>query len=67
MNFKADINGKTEAHFESSYKQNDNVVTVTNTESYHAINYPLNIFDSYKAVINAAADFNKITLILSKQ
>lgn len=67
MNFKADINGKTEALFESSYKQNGNIVTVTNTESYHAIHYPLNFFDSYKAVINAAADFNKITLILSKQ
>lgn len=67
MDYKALLNGEPEAIFKSSYTQTENIVTVTNTESYHIIHYPLSIFESYKAVINAAADFNKITIILSKQ
>lgn len=66
MNFKVEINGEVQADFISSFTQSDNTVVVTNTENYKVINYPLEVFDAYKAVINAAADFNKITLIISK-
>ena len=66
MNFKTDLNGKTEAAFTSNYVQNKNEVTIENTEFYNIINYPLASFDQYKAVINAAADFNKIVVILAK-
>lgn len=66
MNFKTDLDGKTEAAFTSNYTQNKNEITVENTEFYNLINYPLASFEQYKAVINAAADFNKIVVIVSK-
>ncbi|MEZ0131221.1 hypothetical protein AB9T88_16205, partial [Flavobacterium sp. LBUM151] len=66
MNFKTDLNGKTEAAFTSNYSQNKNEVTIENTEFYNIVNYPLASFDQYKAVINAAADFNKIVVIVTQ-
>jgi hypothetical protein len=66
MDFKTDLNGKTEAAFTSNFKQNKNEVTIENTEFYNIINYPLASFDQYKAVINAAADFNKIVVIVTQ-
>jgi len=66
MNFKTDLNGKTEAAFTSNFAQNKNEVTIENTEFYNIINYPLESFDQYKAVINAAADFNKIVVIVTQ-
>lgn len=66
MDFKTDLNGKTEAAFTSKYSQNKNEVTIENTEFYNIVNYPLASFDQYKAVINAAADFNKIVVIVTQ-
>jgi hypothetical protein len=66
MDFKTDINGKTEAAFNSKFIKENEEITVENTEFYNIINYPLSTFESYKAVINAAADFNKIVLIVTK-
>lgn len=66
MDFKTDINGKTEAAFISKYTKNGDEILVENTEFYNIINYPLNKFEEYKAVINAAADFNKIVIIVTK-
>ena len=66
MDFKTDLDGKTEAAFTSNYTQNKNEITVENTEFYNLINYPLTSFEQYKAVINAAADFNKIVVIVAK-
>lgn len=66
MNYKTDINGKTEAAFVSDYKTQGDEIMIENTEYYNIINYPLEHFDSYKAVINAAADFNKIVILLNQ-
>jgi hypothetical protein len=66
MDFKTQINGKTEAAFESKYSKKGDEITIENTEFYHIINYPLSKFDEYKDVINAAADFNKIVIIVTK-
>jgi hypothetical protein len=66
MDFKTNINGKTEAAFISKYSKKGDEILVENTEFYNIINYPLNKFDDYKAVINAAADFNKIVIIVTK-
>jgi hypothetical protein len=65
MDYKTQINGKTEAAFISKYTKKGDEILVENTEFYNIINYPLNKFEDYKAVINAAADFNKIVIILS--
>lgn len=66
MDYKTELNGKTEAAFTSKYAQNKNEVTIENTEFYNIVNYPLTSFDQYKAVINAAADFNKIVVIVTQ-
>lgn len=67
MDFKTDINNKTEAVFNSKYIEKENTIVVENTEYYNIIKYPLSSFESYKTVINAAADFNKIVIILSNK
>lgn len=66
MDFKTEIKNKTEAGFMSSYNEKDGEITVNNFEYYNIVNYPLDKFTEYKNVINAAADFNKIVIILSK-
>lgn len=66
MDFKTQINGKTEAAFTSKYDQKEAIITIENTEFYNIINYPIEKFEEYKTVINAAADFNKIVIILNK-
>ncbi len=66
MNYTASVNGKTEAAFVSKYEKKGNEIFVENTEYYNILNYPLENFEAYRAVINAAADFNKIVIILNK-
>jgi hypothetical protein len=65
MDFKTQIENKTQAGFVSNYSEKNGEVNVTNTEYYNVVNYPLENFTDYKNVINAAADFNKIVVILS--
>ncbi|AWI26026.1 DUF3857 domain-containing protein [Flavobacterium pallidum] len=66
MDYKTVINGKTEAAFTSKYTQKGDEILIENTEYYNIINYPLDKFEEYRAVINAAADFNKVVIVLSK-
>jgi len=66
MDYKTQVNGKTEAGFNSKYTKTGDEILIENTEFYNIVNYPLNQFDDYKAVINAAADFNKIVIIVTK-
>ena len=66
MDFKNDVNGKTEAAFISKYNKKGDEITIDNIEYYNIVNYPLATFEEYKAVINAAADFNKIVIIVTK-
>lgn len=53
--------------FHSRHSVSGNVVTVLIDEYYTQVEFPLDIYDDYRRVINAAADFNKISLILEKQ
>ena len=53
--------------FVSSYKVVNNVLEVYVLETYRDLKYPLNEFETFKKVINAAADFNKIVLVLEKK
>jgi len=52
--------------FVCSYEQKGNVLTITVKEEYRNIWYPLQQYEPFKKVINAAADFNKVVLILDK-
>lgn len=49
--------------FVSSYKLEGNTVTVEVIEFYNKITYKVDEYPNFQRVINAAADFNKLTLI----
>lgn len=66
MDYNLVMNNKTEAKFNSSYTKEGNTIIVQNTEFYNVVKYPLELFDAYKNVINAAADFNKMVIVLTK-
>lgn len=53
--------------FVSDYTQQGSVVTVKISEYYKQLFAPLDRYEDFRKVINAAADFNKITLVLMKQ
>lgn len=53
--------------FESTYTITDNTLKIVITEYYKEIYAPLSRYEDYRNVINAAADFNKITLVLEKE
>jgi hypothetical protein len=44
-----------------------NTYVVVVDEFYHQIAYPKSLYEEYRKVINAAADFNKIVLLIEKQ
>jgi len=52
--------------FESSVDVKDNVVTINVYEQYRKVRYSMDQYDVFKNVINAAADFNKLVLVLEK-
>ncbi|HEX8041295.1 MAG TPA: DUF3857 domain-containing protein, partial [Chryseosolibacter sp.] len=57
---------KTPFLFQSSYALDKDVLTVTIKEYYKELYAPVSRYEDYRKVINAAADFNKITLVLEK-
>lgn len=59
--------GKEVMRFESDYKQSGNILIISITEYYDQLYFPLNEYEAYRRVINSAADFNKVTLVLEKE
>jgi len=59
-------NGRTPFSFESDYSLKGNILEVTVKEYYKEIYAPVNRYEDFRKVINAAADFNKVTLVLEK-
>lgn len=53
--------------FKSTYEIENNMVTVYVNEFYNEINLPVTDYELFRSVINAAADFNKIKIVFSKQ
>ncbi len=54
------------AAFRSSYTKEGDKITIVVEEFYKKTNYDITNFEGFRNVINAAADFNKITLLLKK-
>jgi hypothetical protein len=52
--------------FTSTYKVEGNKLYVYCDEYYNDLHYPVTDFNAFKQVINAAADFNKISILLEK-
>lgn len=53
-------------YFVSTYTQQGNVITIKIEEFYKEIYAPLERYEDFRKVINAAADFNKVVLVLTK-
>lgn len=52
--------------FVSDYTLKDNLLTINIDEYYKEVMQPLAIYPTFQKIINAAADFNKVTLVLEK-
>lgn len=63
---KYTANGKVVSSFVSGYKLEGDVLKINVYEDYQVITYPKEKFEEFRTVINAAADFNKVVLILEK-
>ena len=59
-------NDKITMGFVSSYVLENNNLKITIVETYNNVTYPKDQYEAFKKVINAAADFNKIVLVLDK-
>jgi hypothetical protein len=57
---------QTTMGFTSNYKIEGNILKVQISEIYRLVYYPISQFENFKKVINASADFNKITLVLQE-
>lgn len=53
--------------FHSDYSIKGNILTITIEEFYKEIYAPQSRYEDFRKVVNAAADFNKVTLILEKK
>jgi hypothetical protein len=58
--------GERTITFTSNYKVEGNKYVIDVEEYYKKLNFPLSQYESYRKVINAAADFNKITLVIER-
>lgn len=63
MNVASSVAGD-ETKFVSTYEIKGNQLIVTIREVYSRINYPISDYPVYEKVINAAADFNKLVLVI---
>lgn len=61
-----DLDGVRKLSFKSSYTQEGQTIKVRVEEYYRSIFVPVDQFEEYRSVINAAADFSKVTLLLAQ-
>jgi hypothetical protein len=54
-------------YFNSKYDVQGQTVKVTITEAYRQIRWPKKDFEAFREVVNAAANFNKVVLVLEKR
>jgi hypothetical protein len=66
MNFSYSGDETTPFLFKSDYTMKDDVLEITIAEFYKEIYVPLDRYEDFRKVVNASADFNKVTLILEK-
>lgn len=56
--------GKTIMRFISDYSIEGNQLIVTINEDYHVLEIDKSLYNEYRKVINSAADFNKVVIVL---
>jgi hypothetical protein len=65
LNFNVKTNDEA-AGFTSSYVLTGNTLTITVSEFYNKVYFPVAEYKGYESVMNAAADFNKLVLVMEK-
>lgn len=66
MNVSMMNNGKESCYFRSDAMLQGDLLIITSEENYSETFYPQEKFEEFRRVINAAADFNKKTVLLMK-
>ena len=64
MDVEASDKGRVVYMFKSTHEIKKNKLLITIDEYYDQIYFPLERFEEFRKVINAAADWNKVTLVL---
>lgn len=54
------------ATFSSTYKIDNNILKINCIEYYKKVFYKVSEYEDYRSIINSAADFNKIVIVLEK-
>lgn len=67
MNFSDGDSAKQSLNFHSYYIQTGNTVKVIVEESYRETRYPVSMYEDFRRVINASADFNKVVVYFEKK
>lgn len=62
-----DKDGEKDMGFTAEYTLEGNVLTVYVEEYYNTIDYPISEYENFETQINAAADFNKVAILLKKK
>lgn len=60
------INNKRMCYWDSSYEVKDNQIVITIEESYRVNEYPIDKYEGFREVINAASDFNKAAILFTE-
>jgi hypothetical protein len=66
MNVKMISNNRVSCCFKADYEIVGSTLVIYSTEYYSELFYPVEDFQDFRDVINAAADFNKKTILLTK-
>lgn len=64
---KLEVDGEILCKWDSSYKLKGKKLIITIEESYYQSEFPFEHYDKFRAVINAASDFNKASILISKK
>ena len=64
--FITTVDNKEVCKFATTYTMNANELVIQNVEYYQTVELSKEKYDSYIKVLNAAADFNKLVLVLQK-
>ena len=60
-----ELDQKVVMHFQSDYTYEGNTLTITAKEEYEILSLDKSHYPQYQKVVNSAADFNKIVLVLA--
>lgn len=60
------LNSDDVMKFESSYELQDNKLIISINEFYKILNLPKEKFSDFRSVVNSAADFNKVVVVLDQ-